>query len=122
MIRLALLAALLFSPGAVTESTADRLERQQVTPVVPPPLPEHFDIWIRLAECESGSRWDYNGSSGYDGGLQFSPRSWRAVGGTEFAEYAWQAEAIVQMYVAERLLAIQGWGAWPTCARKLGLR
>jgi hypothetical protein len=24
--------------------------------------------------------------------------------------------------VAERVLAKQGWGAWPACSRKLGLR
>jgi hypothetical protein len=107
------------------DSTADRMERMQVTDTVPPPprpLPEHYDIWLRLAVCESGSRWAYNGGSGYDGGLQFSPRSWTAMGGGEFAQYAWQATPIEQMIVAERLLDEQGWRAWPTCSRKLGLR
>jgi hypothetical protein len=102
---------------------ASRLRNaQQVTATVPPPLPEHYDIWLRLAVCESGSRWDYNGSSGYDGGLQFSPRTWTAMGGGEFAPYAWQASMVEQMVVAERTLDAQGWGAWPTCARRLGLR
>lgn len=95
---------------------------QQVTDTVPPPLPEHYDIWGRLAGCESGHRWDYNGSSGYDGGLQFLPSTWTANGGGEFAQYAWQASALEQMIIAERVLDRQGWGAWPTCARKLGLR
>ncbi len=27
-----------------------------------------------------------------------------------------------QIVVAERVLAKQGWGAWPACSRKLGLR
>ena len=79
-------------------------------------------VWLDLAECESNQRWAYNGSSGYDGGLQFSPTTWRAVGGTDFAEYAWQATPFEQVAVAERLLEVQGWGAWPTCSRKLGLR
>jgi len=48
---------------------------RQVTAVVPPPAPEHYAQWVRLAECESGSRWSYNGGSGYDGGLQFSRRA-----------------------------------------------
>jgi len=132
MRRLAALAALgvLAVPVAQSineDATADRLERMQVTDTVPPPpkpqpLPEHYAIWLRLAVCESGSRWDYNGGSGYDGGLQFSPTSWRAMGGREFAEYAWQATPIQQMFVAERLLDEQGWRAWPTCSRKLGLR
>lgn len=106
-------------------ATADRMERIQVTDTVPPPplpVPEHYDIWLRLAGCESGSRWAYNGGSGYDGGLQFSPRSWTAMGGGEFAQYAWQATPLQQMMVAERLLDEQGWRAWPTCSRKLGLR
>jgi hypothetical protein len=101
---------------------ASRLNNaQQVTPIAPPPVP-HYDQWVRLAQCESGSRWDYNGSSGYDGGLQFSPSTWRAMGGREFAEYAWQASAAEQMVVAERTLNESGWGAWPTCSRKLGFR
>ena len=111
--------------GPVTLSSlrkAVRGDAQQVTPVVGPPLPEHFDIWIRLAECESGSRWGYDGSSGYDGGLQFHPSTWRANGGEEFAPYAWGATALEQMYVAERTLDRQGWGAWPACSRELGLR
>jgi hypothetical protein len=91
-------------------------------PADPTSAIEHYDIWVRLAVCESGSRWDYNGSSGYDGGLQFSPRTWTAMGGGEFAPYAWQASMVEQMVVAERTLDAQGWGAWPTCARRLGLR
>jgi hypothetical protein len=27
-----------------------------------------------------------------------------------------------QIRVAENLLDMQGWGAWPTCSRQLGLR
>jgi hypothetical protein len=79
-------------------------------------------VWLDLAECESNHRWAYNGSSGYDGGLQFSPATWRAVDGVEFAEFAWQATPVEQVLVAERLLEVQGWGAWPACSRKLGLR
>jgi len=95
---------------------------RQVTAVVPPPAPEHYAQWVRLAECESGSRWSYNGGSGYDGGLQFSPSTWTANGGGEFAQFAWQASAFEQMVIAERVLDQQGWRAWPTCSRKLGLR
>jgi len=96
----------------------------QVTPTLPPPppAPAHYDQWVRLAVCESGSRWDYNGGSGYDGGLQFSPSTWRANGGGEFAPFAYQASALQQMVVAERVLDASGWGAWPTCSRKLGFR
>lgn len=79
-------------------------------------------VWDRLAQCESGGRWGYNGPSGYDGGLQFSPSTWRAYGGSQYAAYAWQASRLQQIAVAERVQAGQGWGAWPACSRKLGLR
>ena len=111
--------------GPITMKTlrgAVRGPQQQITPVVGPPLPAHFDQWVQLAGCESGHRWDYNGGSGYDGGLQFLPSTWRANGGEEFAPYAWGASALEQMYVAERVLAVSGWGAWPACSRRLGFR
>lgn len=80
------------------------------------------DVWDRIAECESGQTWSYNGGSGYDGGLQFLPATWRAYGGREFAEYAYQASREQQITVANRVLEDVGWIAWPTCSRKLGLR
>ena len=36
-------------------------------------------------------------------------------------QYAWQASRAQQIAVAQRLWEVQGWGAWPGCARKLGL-
>lgn len=83
-------------------------------------------MWNDVAFCESTLRWDYNGPSGYDGGLQFSPATWRAYGGGEYAPYAWQAWSEQQVAIAERVLryghgphAPQGKGAWPHCGRKL---
>ena len=80
------------------------------------------DVWDRLAECESGQSWSYNGGSGYDGGLQFAPSTWRGFGGEEFAPFAHQATREQQIVVAQRVLESQGWRAWPACSRKLGLR
>lgn len=79
-------------------------------------------VWDRLAGCESGGRWDYNGSSGYDGGLQFHPGTWNAYSGGVTA-YAWQATREQQIAAAERLLAASGgrFTAWPGCRAKLGL-
>ena len=45
--------------------------------------------------------------------------AWRAVGGTGRPDQASRAEQIRR---AEILLDLQGWGAWPACSRKLGLR
>ncbi|WP_040788510.1 transglycosylase family protein [Nocardia paucivorans] len=77
--------------------------------------------WDRLAQCEAGGNWAINTGNGYQGGLQFSPSTWRAHGGGEFAPTANQATREQQIAVAERVLASQGWGAWPGCSSKLGL-
>jgi len=76
--------------------------------------------WDALAECESGGDWGTNTGNGYHGGVQFSPSTWRAYGGTEYAPRADLASRDEQIAVAERTLAGQGWGAWPTCSRKTG--
>ena len=73
--------------------------------------------WDRLAQCESGGNWAINTGNGYSGGLQFSPSTWRAFGGTGSAANASRAQ---QIAVAERVLAVQGWGAWPSCSKKIG--
>ena len=75
--------------------------------------------WDKLAQCESGGNWSINTGNGYYGGLQFSPRTWRAFGGTGMPH---QASKATQIAVAERVLASQGWGAWPSCSKKMGLR
>ena len=78
--------------------------------------------WDRLAQCESSGNWAINTGNGYHGGLQFSPRTWTAFGGAQFAPVAYQASREEQIVVAERVLAEQGWNAWPSCSRKLGIR
>jgi Transglycosylase-like domain len=81
-----------------------------------------YGVWDRLASCESGQTWNYNGPSGFDGGLQFHPGTWSAYKLPGYPRYAWQATREMQIRVAERVLAAQGWGAWPACSAKLGLR
>lgn len=78
--------------------------------------------WDVLAQCESGQRWDYNGASGYDGGLQFHPNTWTAYKPAGYPQYAYQATREQQIHVAEKVLDAQGWGAWPACSAKLGWR
>ena len=76
-------------------------------------------VWDRLAQCESGGNWNTNTGNGYAGGLQFSQGTWAANGGSGSAHNASRAD---QIRVAERVRASQGWGAWPACSSKLGLR
>jgi hypothetical protein len=76
-------------------------------------------VWDRLAQCESGGNWHINTGNGYYGGLQFSASSWAWVGGHGLPH---EHSRETQIAMAERLLARQGWGAWPSCSRRLGLR
>lgn len=104
---------------ATTTTTAS-----PATPAVelaPPVVIEAADgsVWDRLAQCESGGNWSINTGNGFYGGLQFALASWRGVGGEGYPHEASREEQIIR---AEKLLAIQGWGAWPGCARRLGLR
>lgn len=74
--------------------------------------------WDRLADCEASGDWSANTGNGYQGGLQFSPSTWKAHGGQGAAHEASREQQIV---VAEKVLAAQGWAAWPACSKRLGL-
>ncbi|GAA4664833.1 transglycosylase family protein [Gordonia humi] len=71
--------------------------------------------WNQVAQCESGGNWAINTGNGYQGGLQFSPSTWAANGGTQYAPSADQATREQQIAIGERVLASQGAGAWPVC-------
>ncbi|NMO01540.1 transglycosylase family protein [Gordonia sp. TBRC 11910] len=75
--------------------------------------------WNQVAACESGGNWAINTGNGYQGGLQFSPGTWAAHGGTQYAPTADQATRDQQIAIAERVLATQGKGAWPVCGAGL---
>lgn len=77
--------------------------------------------WDRLANCESSGNWAINTGNGYHGGLQFSPSTWNAYGGGDYAPVAYKATREQQIVVAERVLEGQGWNAWPSCSSRLGL-
>ena len=76
-------------------------------------------VWDKLAQCESGGNWSINTGNGYYGGLQFSLSTWRAYGGSGMPHEASREE---QIAIAKKLQADAGWGAWPACSSKLGLR
>jgi LysM repeat protein len=78
----------------------------------------HADTdWDELAQCESGGNWNTDTGNGFSGGLQFTPSTWRAFGGSGSPEGASRSE---QIAVAERVKAEQGMSAWPTCSKKTG--
>jgi resuscitation-promoting factor RpfA len=76
--------------------------------------------WDKVAQCESGGNWAISTGNGYYGGLQFSAGTWKAFGGTAYATTANKASREQQIAVAEKVLAAQGWNAWPVCSKKAG--
>ncbi len=117
--------------GEVSERTliSEEIVSEPVTRIVekgstkrpPKRMADDGSVWYDLAQCESGGRWDYNGSSGFDGGLQFHPGTWRSYKPSGYPEYAYQASPSQQIVVGQAVQRSQGWNAWPSCARKLGL-
>lgn len=75
--------------------------------------------WDQVSSCESGGNWAINTGNGYQGGLQFSPATWSAYGGGQYAPEAHRASKEEQIAIAERVLASQGRGAWPVCGGPL---
>jgi hypothetical protein len=74
--------------------------------------------WACIAQHESGGNPAENTGNGFYGGLQFTMSTWAAYGGTGNPANASIAE---QEAVAQRVLAAQGWGAWPNTSRMCGL-
>ncbi|WP_337349821.1 transglycosylase family protein, partial [Mycolicibacterium canariasense] len=77
--------------------------------------------WDAVAAKESSGNWQNadTGGNGHFGGLQFSPSTWNAYGGQEFAPMPHQATREQQMAVADRTAFYgyngtppQGLGAW----------
>jgi resuscitation-promoting factor RpfB len=69
-------------------------------------------MWDRIAQCESGGRWNINTGNGYYGGLQFLTSTWLSNGGDDFAPRADLATREEQITVANRLYARAGLQPW----------
>ena len=76
-------------------------------------------VWAQLAQCESGGDPKTNTGNGFYGMYQFTLETWQSLGGTG---YPYEADAATQTAMAKKLQAQAGWGQWPGCADKLGLR
>jgi hypothetical protein len=87
-----------------------------------------YGVWDRLAQCESSGNWHANTGNGYYGGVQEDMTFWHNYGydvdhpGALMAARPDLATPGQQVIAAERGLKAQGWGAWPSCSRRLGLR
>lgn len=78
------------------------------------------DIWQALRNCEAGGVYTRNSGNGYYGAYQFSAGTWNGMN-TGYAR-ADLAPPEVQDDAARRLQARSGWGQWPACSRKIGVR
>ncbi|MBP0447950.1 transglycosylase family protein [Kitasatospora sp. RG8] len=77
--------------------------------------------WDKVAQCESSGNWSINTGNGFYGGLQFTNSTWAEFGGTAYAARADLATKDQQIAIAEKVLAVQGPGAWPVCSVQAGL-
>lgn len=78
--------------------------------------------WDALSRCEAGGNWAINTGNGFYGGVQFDQNTWERSGGLRYAQRADLATREEQIAIAEVTRARQGWGAWPTCSGRLGVR
>lgn len=85
-------------------------------------IASHMRAWNAIATCESGGNWHINTGNGYYGGLQMAASTWYGYGGGKYASLPSRASKHDQLLVAERILRGQGWGAWPACSARAGLR
>jgi resuscitation-promoting factor RpfE len=116
-----------FAPAPDAPPAPDALPAPDAPPAPPapdapppadaPPAPRKaYSVnWDAIAACESGGNWAINTGNGFYGGLQFTPSTWRANGGSGAANAASREE---QIRVAENVLRTQGIGAWPVCGRR----
>ena len=75
--------------------------------------------FARLRQCESSGNYRANTGNGYYGAYQFSLATWRSLG---YRGRPHDASPAVQDEAARRLQARSGWGQWPACSRRLGVR
>ncbi len=94
-----------------------RIGTKPGAPFVPP-----GSVWDALAACEATGNWAINTGNGFYGGVQFDQNTWERWGGLEYAPRADLATREEQIAIAKKTQAVQGWGAWPSCSSKLGLR
>lgn len=85
--------------------------------------PPDSQVWDKLVQCEGGGDWATDSGNGYYGGLQFDKKTWDANGGSQYAPYPNQASREQQITVATKIRDGRGggYGAWPSCSKKLGL-
>ncbi|RVW06304.1 resuscitation-promoting factor [Rhodococcus spongiicola] len=106
----------------VTTPAQPSIVRVGAKPGTEVPPVENGETWDALAQCEAGGNWSINTGNGYYGGVQFNQGTWERQGGLKYAPRADLATREEQIAIATRTQQTQGWGAWPSCSSRLGLR
>ncbi|RVW10655.1 resuscitation-promoting factor [Prescottella agglutinans] len=99
-----------------------RVVRVGAKPGTEVPPVQNGATWDALAQCEATGNWAINTGNGFYGGVQFDQNTWERQGGLKYAPRADLATREEQIAIASRTQETQGWGAWPSCTSRLGLR
>jgi resuscitation-promoting factor RpfB len=108
--------------NSVVTPARDSVLRVGTKPGTEVPLVANGAAWDALASCESGGNWAINTGNGYFGGVQFDQNTWERQGGLRYAARADLATREEQIAIATVTQQTQGWGAWPTCSSRVGVR
>ncbi|MBC2642928.1 MULTISPECIES: resuscitation-promoting factor [unclassified Rhodococcus (in: high G+C Gram-positive bacteria)] len=108
--------------ATVTTPAQPKVVRVGAKPGTEVPPVENGTVWDALAQCEATGNWAINTGNGFFGGVQFDQNTWERQGGLKYAPRADLATREEQIAVASKTQKTQGWGAWPTCSGRLGVR
>lgn len=108
--------------NVVIDPARDGVIRIGAKPGTEVPPVSQGDTWDALSRCEAGGNWAINTGNGFYGGVQFDQNTWERNGGLRYAQRADLATREEQIAIAEVTRARQGWGAWPVCSGRLGVR
>lgn len=108
--------------NVVISPARDGLVRIGAKPGTEVPPVAQGATWDALASCEAGGNWAINTGNGFYGGVQFDQNTWERNGGLRYAQRADLATREEQIAIAEMTRARQGWGAWPVCSGRVGVR
>jgi hypothetical protein len=108
--------------AVVTTPAQPKVVRVGAKPGTEVPPVSNGATWDALAQCEATGNWHINTGNGFYGGVQFDQNTWERQGGLRYAPRADLATREEQIAIASRTQATQGWGAWPACTSRLGMR
>lgn len=108
--------------ATVTTPAQPKVIRVGAKPGTEVPPVENGSVWDALAQCEATGNWAINSGNGFFGGVQFDQNTWERQGGLKYAPRADLASREEQIAIASQTQRTQGWGAWPTCSGRLGVR